>query len=177
MFKNYVLPLVSVVLFSGCAAVTVPTKDIKVDAQADPKVNFSTYKTYAWLGTAAVVNDPYGLWKTPSFDAVAEIKHQIDRQLQKSGMTETYTNPDLMVVFAAGVDLQTFKLKMAPDAKINVLESSPTGGLIVALVDAKTGYVNWAGVAVAEIQKNPNERMAKARLDYALTEMFKKLPK
>jgi len=39
-----------VMLFSGCAS--TPTKDIAVAAQADPKANFSGYKTYTWLGVA-----------------------------------------------------------------------------------------------------------------------------
>jgi hypothetical protein len=175
MCKSYVLLLGVSVMLCGCAS--VPTQDIRTEAQADLKTDFNAYKTYAWLGTAAVVNDPYGLWKTPSFDAVAEIKHQIDRQLRKRGMTESYSNPDLMVVFAAGVDMETFKLKMAPETKMHILENAPTGGLIVALVDGKSGYVNWVGVAAAEIQKKPDERIAKKRLEYAVTEMFKKLPR
>jgi pyruvate/2-oxoacid:ferredoxin oxidoreductase alpha subunit len=58
-------------LVAGCA--TVPTRDIKVDAQADPKANFSGYKTYDWLGAAAIVNDAYGRWEPSQFDADAEI--------------------------------------------------------------------------------------------------------
>jgi hypothetical protein len=174
MCKSYVLLLVSVILFSGCS--TVPTKDIQVKAQADTKTNFSGYKTYAWLGAATVLNDPYGQWKTPSFDASAEIKHLIDRELLKRGMSESSSNPDLIVMFAAGVDMDALKIKVDPD-KITILSNVPAAGLMVVLVDRKSGFVNWAGVATAEIQKKSNERMAKARLDYAVTEMFKKLPK
>ena len=175
MCKNHVLLFVIAMLLSGCA--TVPTKDIRTEAQADPKTDFSKYKTYAWLGTAAVINDPYGQWKIPSFDAVAELKYLIDRELRKRGMQESYSNPDLIVLFAAGVDMETFKLKVSPDAKINILERVPSGGLMVVLVDRASGYVNWAGVAIAEIQKNPDTRTVKTRLDYAVTEMFKKLPR
>jgi hypothetical protein len=174
MCKSCVLLLVSVMLFSGCAA--VPTKDIQVQAQADAKTNFSGYKTYAWLGSAAVLNDPYGQWKTPSFDATAEIKSLIDRELLKRGMSESSSNPDLVVMFAAGVDMDALKIKVDPD-KITILSNVPTGGLMVVLADSKSGYVNWAGVATAELQKNPSARTAKARLDYAVTEMFKTLPK
>ncbi len=166
---------VSFILLCGCAS--VPTKDIRVETQADPKTNFGGYKTYAWLGSAAVVNDPYGQWKIPSFDAVAEIKYLIDRELRKRGMSESYVNPDLIVVFAAGVDMETLKLKVDPATKIDVLTNAPTGGLIVALVDSRSGFVNWAGVATAEVLKNPDTRTVKGRLDYAVTEMFKKLPK
>ena len=79
-------------LIAGC--MTVPTKDIKVDAQADPKANFSGYKSYAWLGSAAIVNDAFGQWEPPNFDADAEIKYLIDRELRKRGMSEDSANPD-----------------------------------------------------------------------------------
>jgi len=45
MNRNAVLLFAGLTLFSGCAS--VPTEDIQVDAQADPKANFSGYKTYA----------------------------------------------------------------------------------------------------------------------------------
>ncbi|MGA6924194.1 MAG: hypothetical protein WBY88_00855 [Desulfosarcina sp.] len=40
-------------LLAGCA--TTPVKDINIDSDADPKANFNGYKTYAWLGSAAIV--------------------------------------------------------------------------------------------------------------------------
>jgi uncharacterized protein YceK len=44
MIKKYIgISLAFILLVGGCA--TVPTQDIKVDAQADPKANFSGYKT------------------------------------------------------------------------------------------------------------------------------------
>ena len=71
MNRNYALLFVSVVmLLSSCAS--TPTKDIAVDVQADPKANFSGYKTYAWLGAAAIINDPHGQWEPPTFDADAD---------------------------------------------------------------------------------------------------------
>ena len=70
MNRNCALLVASVVmLFSGCAS--TPTKDIAVDAQADPKANFGGYKTYTWFGAAAIVNDRYGQWEPPAFDADA----------------------------------------------------------------------------------------------------------
>ena len=87
MYRNFALLFVILFMLStGCT--TTPTKDIKVDAQADPNANFGSYKTYAWFGAAAIVNDPYGQWEPPAFDADAEIKHLIDRELLSAGLTE-----------------------------------------------------------------------------------------
>lgn len=163
-------------LLAGCAS-TVPTKDITVDSASDPKANFSGYRTYAWLGSALIVNDPAGQWEPIGFDADSEIKYLIDRELRKRGMSETTSNPDLVVIFAAGVDMEAFELKIEPKTKIESLVNAPAGGLVVALADAETGYIIWTGLAVADIHATPDAAIAKARLDYAVSKLFKLLPK
>ena len=175
--KKHYLPIGILILFlfAGCAS--VPTKDIQIDTQADPKANLSGYKTYAWLGAAAIVNDPYGQWEPPPFDADAEIKFLIDRELRKRGMTEDSVNPDLIVAFAAGINMDALGVKTNPETKSKMLENVPQGGLAVVLVDADTGFAIWVGVATAELQESPDAQTVKGRLDYAVTQMFKKLPK
>ncbi len=176
MNRKYVLLFVIVVmLLSGCAS--VPTKDIQVDAQARPKANFSGYKTYAWLGAAAIVNDPYGQWEPLQFDADAEIMFLIDRELRKRGMSENSAGPDLVIAFAAGIDMEALGLKVDSETKMDMLENVPRGGLVVVLVDSESGFVIWVDVATAELQESPDTQTVKARLDHAVTQMFKKLPK
>ena len=176
MNKNDILILASVVmLISGCAS--IPTKDIEVEAQVDPKANFNGYKSYAWLGSAAILSDFYGQWEPPEFDADAEIKYLIDREMRKRGMLENSSDPDLIVAFAAGIDMDALGLKENPDSDALNLVNVPRGGLLIALVDADSGFVVWAGIATGNVQKQPDTKTAKARLDYAVTEIFKKLPK
>ena len=176
MNRNHVSLFVMVfMLLSGCAS--VPTKDIQVDAQADPKANFSGYRTYAWLGSAAIVNDAYGQWEPPAFDADAEIKYLMDRELRKRGMLENSTDPDLIVAFAAGIDMDALELKVDPETKMDLLANVPRGGLVVVLLDSETGFVIWVGVATAQVQESPDTRTVRARLDYAVTRLLKKLPK
>jgi hypothetical protein len=163
------------VLMNGCA--TVPTADIRIDAEADPKVNFSAYKTYAWLGSAEIVYDPKGRWEPPRFDADAEIKFLIDRELRKRGMIENSVNPDMAVAFAAGIDTDALKVTRNPETKMVILEEAPQGGLLVILADVKTGYVVWVGRALADLQKDPTPEVMKKRLDYAVKKMIGNLPK
>jgi hypothetical protein len=176
MIKNRLLSLfAALLLVTGCA--TSVTKDISVDTDSDPKTNFSGYKSYAWLGSATIVYDAEGKWEPPSFDADAEIKFLIDRELRKRGMVEDSLNPDMIVIFAAGVDMDVMQYKIDPESEIDLLENVPLGALSVVLVDADTEIVIWAGLATAEIQEEPSSEVVKKRLDYAVTEMFKELPR
>lgn len=174
MKKNYIT-LFALMLIVGCTQ--VPTKDITIDAQLDPKASFSAYKTYAWLGSAVILNDPSGQWKKPGFDADAEIKYLLDRELRGRGMSESTTAPDLIVAFAAGVDMDALDLKLNPETEMNTLENVPQGGLVVVLVDSHSGFLIWTGVATGEIQQDADANMMKARLDYAVTQMLEKLPR
>jgi hypothetical protein len=161
-------------LLIGCSS--VPTKDIRVDSQANPKVNMGGYKTYAWLVNAAILNDSYGQWEPPAFDADAEIKYLIDRDLRKQGMSEDSTDPDMIVAFAAGIDMDALELK--PDVEGNIdFQNVPKGGLAIVLVDSQTGFTIWMGVATSDFQGNIDTGTAKARLDYVVSKLLKQLPK
>lgn len=174
MNKNYLF-LIMIMFVAGCTS--VPTKDINIDVQADSKANLSGYKSYTWLGSAAIMNDPSGQWEPPGFDADAEIIYLLDRELRARGKSESSTAPDMYVAFAAGVDMDALGLKMDPETKIDKLENVPQGGLVVILVDSSTGFVVWVGIATAEIQDNIDAATVKARLDYVVTQMMKQLPK
>ena len=174
MNKNYFF-LILVMFVAACTS--VPTKDINIDVQADSSANLSGYKSYAWLGSAAIVNDSSGQWEPPGFDADAEIKYLLDRELRARGKSESSTAPDMIVAFAAGIDMDALDLKMDPETKIDKLENVPQGGLVVVLVDSSTGFVVWIGIATAEIQDNVDAATVKARLDYAVTQMMRQLPK
>ena len=153
MNKYHIALIGSILLAAGC--VNSATKDIMVDTDADPKADFKGYTSYAWLGAAAIVNDPEGNWEPPEFDADAEIKFLIDRELRKHGMIESATNPDLIVAYAAGIDMAVMEIKIDPESYLETLRNVPMGALIVALIDDKTGLAIWGGVATAEIQESP----------------------
>lgn len=174
MKKHLIALLTSLLLVTGCA--TSVTSDILVDSEADATIKFSGYKTYTWLGSASILYDPAGKWEPPGFDADAEIKFLIDRELRARGMAEDLVNPGLIVVFAAGIDMAAMREEIDPESNIAALQNVPEGAITVVLIDAATGFAVWAGLATGEIQENPEADVVKQRLDYAVSEMFKLLP-
>lgn len=175
--KTYgaVLWVVTAMLLSGCSS--TPTKDIRFGVQSDPKANFGGYETYAWLGSAAILNDAYGQWEPAAFDADAQIKFLIDRELRGRGMSESSVAPDMIVAYAAGINMDALELKVDPETEMEELTNVPRGGLLLVLIDNASGFVIWRGVAAGDIQEGIDTEGAKARLDYAVARLFKELPK
>jgi len=150
--------------------------DITFKTDVDPKANFKGYKSYAWIGSASILNDPNNQWKAPGFDANAEIKFLIDKNLRDKGLTESSQNPDTLIGYALGINMTNLNYKENPDKSFKTLEAAPKGALVIIMVDAKTGIVIWASSAKADIQGNTGEA-AKSRLSFAVKSMLDSLPK
>ena len=175
MKKTFIALSAALLILSGCTSGV--TKDIQVKTETDPKADISGYTSYTWLGSASILYDPEGQWEQPEFDADAEIKFLIDRELREHGMAESSSNPDVIVAFAAGIDMSTMEIKTDPENELKTLENVPSGALTVILIDAQTRLAIWGGVATGEVQQNPDQDVTKQRLDYAVTQMFKQLKK
>ena len=166
LIKNFFICsiLFSAFFISSCATLT---QDINVETHADPSVDFNTYKSYAWVGSAQIVFDPIGQWEQPTLDTDEEVKFNINRELRNKGILEVQSDPDLLVAFAAGIDMTVLELKEDPESKKEVLTNVPKAALVIALIDAKTGYTVWLGFAEAEVQKQQSIENIRKRIDYA----------
>ncbi len=169
--------MVSSLFLVACA--TVPTDDIEIDAKGAPGFELSQYKSYAWLGSAQIVNDPQGEWEPEGFDADSEVRFLIDREMRERGMVEVVRAPDLVVAFLAGIDMDVLELKDNPDkgATAPVLEKTSRGALGIVFIDPATRQPVWAGAALATVKANRSIPDIRARLDYAVSGIFKKLGK
>ncbi len=156
-------------LISSCVTLT---NDIEVEIHANPDVDFSTFKSYAWVGSAQIVFDPVGQWEQPTLDTDEEVKFNINRELRDKGLIEVQSNPDLLVAFAAGIDMTFLELKEDPDSKKEVLTNVPKAALVIALIDAKTGYTVWLGFAEGDVQEQQSIENIQTRIDYAVRKIF-----
>jgi uncharacterized protein DUF4136 len=172
------ISLVFLFTLSACTTMSssTSTSDMKFETDIDPKANFKGYKSYAWMGSASIMNDPLGQWKAPGFDANAEIKHLIDTGLRNRGMSEIGVKPDVLIGYALGINMPNVEYKENPDKSFKTLEAAPKGALVILMVDASTGIAIWASSAKADIQGNTGEK-AKSRLAFAVKSMLGSIPK
>ena len=167
------LLLLSLVVLGACSSMY---KDIKVEAQADPKISFDGYQSYAWLASSEIVYDPDGQWEPKGLDIDAEVRFVINDNLRKRKMIEVTEDPDMLVVFAAGVDMMALGLKVNPDTKEEMLTTVPQAGLVVGFVDTDTGFLIWRGVAEADVAGDRDLEETRKRIEYAIKKMFKQIP-
>jgi hypothetical protein len=174
--KKFITPFfilsatISVILASSC---TTLTNDIEIDTYADGRIDFSAYKTYAWAGSAQVIYDPVGQWEQPTLDTDEEVRFVINREMRNHGIYQTDKHPDLLVAYAAGIDTATLELKEDPSSNKEIIQTVPRAALVIALVDANTGYVVWFGSAEGYAQSQRSIDDIRTRIDYAITEIFK----
>ena len=159
------------ILLSACSSTM--TKDIEVETASDPKVNLKAYKKYAWLGSAALLNDPEGKWQPAKFDISSDIKFLIDRELRNNGLSEVADqDAEVAISFFTGVDMEAKGLKADPKTNVEIPTNVPKAALIVVALDIQTGFVIWMGVATGDINDKATVETTKARIDYAVTKMF-----
>jgi hypothetical protein len=167
------------VLGSGCAS------GPSVRADSDPSANLSSYKTFAFLDKLTTDKSTYGTLLT------SRLKASTQRELERRGLTQTTTNPQLLVNFNVNVENRAD------------VESTPTmgfygyragmygtwagypqdvhtthyqeGTLAIDLVDAAKQQLVWQGVAEGRINKSVIEDPA-AAIDQAVDDIFTKYP-
>jgi len=160
----------------GCAS-SPEVADIRVDARANPKLDLSGFKTYAWAAAAAAVRDPDHAWTPTGLNVGSEIAFLVDRELRERGRTSVVDSPDMLAMFAVGVDMKALNVKVDPEDGTETSEIAPMGGIMVVLADPASRQVIWVGRAGADIADNPSVDLVKRRLEYAITKMFKDFPR
>jgi hypothetical protein len=159
----------TVLATTSCATLT---DDIEVESHANPDVDYQVYKTYAWLGSAQIIFDPVGQWEQPTLDTDEEVKFVINRELRARGLHQVTNKPDLLVAFAAGIDTTQLELKENPNSTKKIITNVPKAALLIALIDANTGYTIWLGYAVGDAQQQQSIESIRTRIDYAVKEIF-----
>ncbi len=162
-----------ILIFFLTTSCTTLTPNISVKTHASSGIDFNKYKSYAWLNTAQIVFDPIGQWEQPTLDTDEKVKFSINQELRAKGLFEAQNAPDLLVTFAAGIDTVNMGLVQNPDSKKDILANIPKAALVIALIDASTGYTVWLGFAEGYVQPQQTIKNIHARIDYAVNRIFK----
>jgi hypothetical protein len=146
----------------------------KVSTDWDHEANFSNYKTYAWIES-----------KHPASSDLTHkrIIENIDKQLAAKGFTKAADNPDVFVVYNAGLKEQVsvegynygygrYRWGGGMTTYTKVVELQ--GTLVIDLVDAHKKELVWRGTASDTLSDKSEKNIQK--LEKATAKVFKNYP-
>lgn len=169
-------------LLAGCA--TGP----RVSTEADPRADFSAYRSWAFYSPLALEADGY---ETATSEAA---KDAVGRQMQARGYVYDADNPDLWVNINAYIERRT-DVSSIPTVDYGYyynyrarryvavpywrdrtqVHRYTEGTMNVDLVDAGQNRLVWEGIAVGRVSNlTPENR--DARIDATISEIFARYP-
>ncbi|MEM6672333.1 MAG: DUF4136 domain-containing protein [Planctomycetota bacterium] len=160
----------------ACQSVDHNYDDIVTRTIAGPRAVLGDSNTYAWAGALADVRDPDGRWTEPGFDIGTEITALVNRELGERGFVEVDVNPDLLVYYGIGIDMENVEMVQTNDDNPSHFQSIPKGAMAVTIAEASTQRIIWIGAAQGDIGQNRPMDVVRGRLDYAVDEMFERFP-
>lgn len=176
------LLLLALAFLASCA--TSP----RITAEADPRADFSRYRTWAFYSPLAVEDQGYA---TPT---TIRMKDAVRAQMNSRGYVYTEENPDLQVNLNAYIERRT-DVMSTPYVDYGYYYSYRAlhyvavpywydrtrvyryteGTLNVDIVDARRNALVWEGIAVGRVSNlKPADR--DARIDSTIAEIFARYP-
>jgi len=178
------IPVLSIFIPVLLLTVTPQLAAKKVDIVYDKTVDFSKYKTYAWVRGVPVID--------PRIDQY--ITHSVDDVLRRSGLTQVKVNEaDLVITYNAARDSDlsvgtaldpTYAATGGvPLSGSRIWVTSSTGGvsthvrkgsLNFEILDRKANKPNWSGTAKGTISDKPGDHWS--QVQKALDNLFHNYP-
>jgi hypothetical protein len=166
---HHVLPGL-LLLLASCSSLN---DDIRVATATDPGVDLHARRTYSWAASAGILADSTNTWSRSNADLDAELRAAIGRELRAAGYSEVHSGADVyLAMLVLGDRAEMEKVTHEPGAPVD-----PTivteGGLLVEMLDAKTGRVLWRGGARSTAEKVHTDAEMTERINYVVSQMFK----
>ena len=169
--RKQVMSVLVGLLLLGCAGSAFAQK---VNTDWDHDASFANYKTYAWTESKH---------PAPSDLTNKRIIENIDKQLAAKGFTKTTDNPDVFVVYNAGVKEQVsvqgydygynrYRWGGGMTTYNQIVELQ--GTLVIDLVDAHKKELVWRGTATDTLSDKSEKNTQK--IEKATAKIFKNYP-
>lgn len=165
-----------VVLIGVLNSCAIQTNQI-YDTQAD----FSKYKTFCWMNGCEQSSS--GLPATSDSLVYKLIKEAIILELERKGLKQDQTNPDLLVGFTVTIKDEEMVVYHRPEdtpVYFRPIETDEEvvhylkGSLIIGLADARESKMVWQSQAVSYMETRPN--VTEENVDKAIRKVLKNFP-
>lgn len=172
--------LIVVILSMFLGALSVSAQ--KVNVGADPGVDLTKYKTYAWSN------------KVPSANPIVSqtVTSAVDTELAAKGLTKVETDPELMVVVFGSTESDIHVSNPSWSPSLNSIATGVAvgsqswlvtkGTLVIDMLDSKTKNSVWRGQATQTLDRGPtgdkvkDAKTVEKPIKSAVKKMFKQFP-
>ncbi len=179
---RWLMAMLALMLLAGCAT------GLRISAEADPRADFSQYRTYAFYSPLAVESEGYATLTSQRMRAA------VRTQMESRGYVYSADNPDLWVNLNAYMQQRTdvssspfvdygyyysyraHRYLVSPfwHDRVDVYQYTE-GTLNIDVIDAARNTLVWEGIAVGRVARlKPADR--DARIDSAIAEVFARYP-
>lgn len=172
MSKSIILIISSVLFLSACAQTT---KDITTHTHKHKSYNYKD-KTFQFLKVKTQVNDPDNKLQASGFEFESYIKKTIYEELKKLGLKQSSSQADITVSYGIDVNMAARKFNLFGNAEEGFLTNKPKSALTIIITNKKSHEVLWEAWTNAQYKQRETE-VAKKRIEYAISELFKEFPK
>jgi len=171
----------SLAFLASCSSV-----DVKTDY--DPDVDFSAYKTYAWVGNGGVMEGT----TLESYPLVAKrVKASTDRDLQERGLVlvDDPETADFAVVIHAGTEEKmqvtnyggsygyySYDPWWGPYGGHTDVSYYTEGSLVIDFVDVKSRELAWRGIGTAVVKGYSDPEEAQKNIDKVVDRILAGFP-
>lgn len=145
---------------------------VEIAAEADPAVDFSGFRTFAWASGTPAENP----------EVERHIASVVERELTGHGFVPRDAEADLLVAIHTLVDRHTLqdlhnRINWEFWTGVSEIRARDVGAgtLVVDLVDPDSGRIVWRGLVTGAVTGSA-EKMRK-KLDRALVRLFQRLPR
>ncbi len=172
MSKSIIL-IISCVLFLSACAYT--TKDITTHTN-EHKSYIYKEKTFQFLEVKTQLNDPDNKFQTSGFELGNFVKQTINKELIKHGLKHSSSDADIIVSYGIGINMTAQSFNLFGNKEEGFLTNKPKGALTIIISNKKSHEVLWEAWTNAQYKQLETE-VAKKRIKYAISELFKEFSK
>jgi hypothetical protein len=167
------------------AGITAGCSPVYVSQDYDRDVDFSRYKTFAWLPAekdAAEKDAPATARQAQQQDpfTIKHLKAEVEAQLEEKGMSLSEHSPDLFVNYyltgQSAVDIQQTGYGRGFGGGNTTARHYEEGTLVVDLIDAEKNVLVWTGTAEATLGEYPTPDQVKQKISSSVKKLLGQYP-
>jgi len=110
-------------------------------------------------------------YKQRGYSVSEFIKGVVPRELVDLNRMESTSNPDFLVSYVAGVNMNAVK-ELVDDAGKKHIATVPNKALAIVLIDTQTNQIIWISSAQTQTSKKFTDKESKERIEETIEDMF-----